>query len=374
MSTEPTTETTEHTEPLDPVSAALVKIETDAALPEPDALALRDKFAGYYDAITTLRGQAETITKKDDPAQQKLARTVRLGLKNVRCDVERTRKTLKDESLRRGKAIDGFANVLKYLCEPVEEAMMEVEQYAERQEAARIAALVDDRTRALVTAGADPTIYNLGAMDDATWVIVLDTARKTQSERVAAEQRAAAERAQREQAEAEERARVRAENERLRKERELIETEREKERQAALAKQRAVEEQARKEREAAETARKAAEAQARREREAAEARVRAEREAREKAEAEAAAIKRQAEERQRREREAAEARAAAEAAAAAKSALAPDREKLLAFADMIGEINVPELTTEPGKAVRVKVVSACTRLAEWVRKQAEEGL
>jgi hypothetical protein len=51
------------------------------------------------------------------------------------------RKSLKEESLKRGKAIDGYANVLKYLCEPIEDKLFEIEQYAERKEAARVAAL-----------------------------------------------------------------------------------------------------------------------------------------------------------------------------------------------------------------------------------------
>ena len=171
-----------------------------SGLAEDSAITLRGQFADYYSMIVEWRDKAAMVTKPDDSTHQKIAREVRLGLRRVRCEVENTRKQLKADSLARGKAIDGFANVLKYLCEPVEAKLLEVEQFAERQEAARIAAIVADRQTILVSLGVDPTPYNLTAMDDETFKLVVDSEKKKREERLAAERKAEQERIQREQA------------------------------------------------------------------------------------------------------------------------------------------------------------------------------
>ena len=76
------------------VGTELAKVESQVGLGQDEALALRSTFGTYYDDITKLREQAATITDPEDRTQQKLARTVRVGLKKVRCEVERVRKSL----------------------------------------------------------------------------------------------------------------------------------------------------------------------------------------------------------------------------------------------------------------------------------------
>jgi hypothetical protein len=335
-----------------------------SGLAEDSALSLRGQFADFYNSIVEWREKAAMVTKPEDATHQKLAREVRLGLRRVRCDVENARKALKADSLARGKAIDGFANVLKYLCEPVEEKLAEVEQYAERQEAARVAAIVEDRTRALVELEADPSAYNLGAMDDETWVLVLSAAAENRRNRIEAERKAEAERIAREQADriarekAEaEAAAARAEAERERKAREAAEAKAKAEREKAEANAR--------------KAREAAEAQARAEKAKADAKLKAEREAREKAEREAAEAKRKEQARIDAEKAAEAARAKAEAEAKRKAAAAPDREKIMAFAAQVRNLVVPDMSTDAAQDIRDNVAAKCGQFAEWIEKQAE---
>ena len=143
------------------VKSELTKVEKSAGVSDDTALVLRDQFRGFYIEIAEWRQKARMVTKPEDATHQKIARDVRLGLRKVRCEIENARKALKADSLARGKAIDGFANVLKYLCEPIEEKLLAVEQYAERQEAARISAIVAERSRAIANEEADPTAYNI---------------------------------------------------------------------------------------------------------------------------------------------------------------------------------------------------------------------
>jgi len=305
------------------VGKQLVEVEQASGVEQDTALALRGQFADFYNAIVEWRGKAAMVTQPEDATHQKIAREVRLGLKKVRCDVENTRKALKADSLARSKAIDGFANVLKYLCEPIENKLMEVEQYAERQEAARIAALVADRMAALMAVDADPTAYNLGVMTEEIFVGVLHAATQTKADRDRLAAQAEADIIAREKAEADERERIRKENERLKKE---------------AAKR--------------------------------DAELKAEREAKEKAEREAADAKRKEADRIAAEKAAEEAKAKADKEAKRKAARAPDKKKLESFADAIDEICPPEMATDEGAAVMNDAVCQMKDLTQWLRDAA----
>jgi hypothetical protein len=343
-----------------------VKVQQQAGIDDQSALALQSEYATHYRKIEQLLQGAAVINNPENPIHQKMARETRLALKNVRCDVERTRKFLKDSSLKRGKAIDGYANVLRYLCEPAEERMAAIEQHAERMETARIARLIEDRSRLLAEVGADPSAYNLGVMDESTFVIILDTAKKQKAEKEAAAKRAEEERIAKEQAEAAERERVRAENERLKKVLAEKEAAIARERQIAAANAAKLAEAARAERERAEAAflaeREAAAAKDReiqernrKVQEEAAAALRAAEESKRKAEAEAKAAREKEEARLRFERMQAEAKVRQEREAAAAAARMPDKNKLLTLAASIANIQLPAMTSPEGKSTADEV-------------------
>ena len=354
-------------EVLDPelVGTELAKVESQAGLAEDSALALRGQFANYYEDIATLRETALQVTNPQDPTHQKIARTVRLGLKRVRCDVERARKALKADSLARSKFIDGVAGYLMtVLCEPVEEKLEAVEQYAARQEAARVAALAQERAAALIEFDADPTAYNLGIMDDDTFRLVLEAAKKRQADAIEAAraeeaariERENADRLSRERAEADAKA-ARAEAEKARKALAAAEAKAKKEREDAEAK--------------AQAERAKADAKAASERDKAEAALRAEREARERAQAEAAEAARKEAARVKAEQDAIAAREQAEREAAAKAARAPDREKLLRYADSLCGVPIPVMTSAAGLSVQTIITRDLTALVMRIRNAAE---
>jgi colicin import membrane protein len=116
--------------------------------------------------------------------------------------------------------------------------------------------------------------------------------------------------------------------------------------------------------------RKAAEEKAKKEREAAEAKLKAERDAREKAERE---IKARAEadakaKKAAEEKEAAEAKA--REAAKKKAKAAPDKAKLIAFAETIEHLQVPEMSTDEGKKVLSDSRELIAKLSKFIRGQA----
>jgi hypothetical protein len=343
---------------------------------EPDAATtLRGAFESMFDQADKWAAQARLIqvTSVEQKREMKLARESRLALREIRCNAESTRKRLKEDSLRRGKAIDGIANVLKALIEPIEEHLQEQETFAERAEAARRDALRGARSDALRALGADPAVYaDLGVMGEETWATTLESAHAAHEARLEATRQAEAARVEAERVAAEKREAARLEGIRLEAER--------AERERLAAEENARLRREAQEREAAAKAERARVEQERREERAkakAEADAKAEQARAAKAEAdrlaaELAAVK-AAEEKVAREREAAEAaRAAKEAQVRRAAALAPDREKLLALAAAIRALNVPEMATPAGHAAAGKVAQQLAKMAAWVEKTGAE--
>ena len=203
----------------------LAIIVKESGLESAKAQVMLDKFSDYFKVAADWEIRAKTIIVKDASqiVDMKMARTGRLFLREKRIAIESTRKELKEQALREGKAIDGIANVLKALIVPIEEYLEQQERFVEIKAAAEV-----------------------------------------EARRIEIEKRIEEERITKEKAEAEERERIRKENIRLQKEAE--------EREKAIAAERAkVEaERQRKEKELAEE-RVRVEAERQAEREKAEA-------------------------------------------------------------------------------------------------------
>jgi len=165
------------------------------------------EFQDYFKVAAEWEIKAKTliVTSEDQVAEMKMARTGRLFLRQKRITVENTRKKLKAESVREGKAIDGIANVLKALIVPIEEHLDKQEKYAinkaaEREELERLAKEREEKR------------------------IADEEAKKLEKERL-----------EKEKAEAEEQERIRLENTLLRKEAEKHDEAMNKERKDAGA-------------------------------------------------------------------------------------------------------------------------------------------
>jgi hypothetical protein len=286
------------------------------------------------------------VTDATQVSQMKAARTARLELRSIRVEAEKTRKAVKEDALRLCTAIDKVASVIPMLTEPEESRLESCEKFAELAEARRKMELRGSRVAALTPFNANAHMMALEAMTDDEFERLLATSRRIQEEEKAEAARAEAERIAREKARAEEDARIRAENERLRKELE------EADRQRGEAERRA-------EKERRETEAKAAEERRRLQAEA-DAKLKAEREAREKLE------------RESREREEAEKkRKAAEERARKKAAAAPDAEKLRTLARDLYAIKRPQMSTDEGTAALDRAIRVIQSAVEEIKALAE---
>lgn len=296
------------------------------------------------------------ITDVSQVREMKMAREIRLALREIRIKAENIRKQMKEDSLRKGKAIDGVANVLKFLIEPLEESLLAQEKFAERQEAERKEKLSVMRSEKLRVFQVDTSFYNLGEMTDESFEQLLSNTIAAHQAREEAARKAEAERIAREKAEAEERERVRLENEKLRKE--AAERE-ESMRQERLRLQAIAEVERQKAAAKLAEERKKSEAEAK----AQADKTRKEREAREAAESELRAAKAKSE---------AEAKAQAEAQRLAE--IAPDKEKIRSVTIRLMEFALPSPDNLKSKEA-VKLISdvrlKLNALAGWLEDVAK---
>jgi hypothetical protein len=345
--------------------------QTLGGLTTEGAQSLKAAYAPYFERLHTLAPELVAITE-DMPKEAKAAR---LKIKAIRVEAEKTRKELKEDSLRRGKAIDGINHLLLYQLTPVEKALEEIEKAEERREAARIAALHEDRIAAIAPYVESVESWGpLGSLPIEQWENMLAGARlahekrveelrKAEEARLEAERIAAEEEAKRRAEEAAERERLRLENERLAAEAAKARAEQEAERQRIAAEnaKREAAEKAERERIAAEQAKRDAEARAELERlEAIAAEERAKREA--------------AEAKARAEQEEREAKAAAAAKEAADAAKAPDKDKALALADKVLNLRMlpTDMQTTEGKQLAEKITEQLTKMAAWIQATAKK--
>lgn len=319
------------------------------------------------------------VTDVSQTREMKLAHETRMALREIRIKAEKARKLLKEDSLRRGKAIDGAYNIVEFLIAPLEKTLLDQEQFAKNKELERKTALKQSRTEQLLpffVGTTDLTGFVLEDMTEEVFSTLLastksqyetkqEAARKLEADRVAAELARA------------------VEEERIRKENELLKRQA-ADKEAALQAERAA--QAKKDAKAAELRRKEEAERLRKEAEAAEVlrqqrlKEQAARELeRQRAEAEKAEIQRKADEATKAARalqakldaEAAAKRArdAADALAARKAATAPDREKLKAVAEVVRRTPLPAINA---KDILPNVAQALTEVAAYIDELAEQ--
>lgn len=326
-------------------------ILTEQNVAKENARQLLDAFGAPFEEAGKILAEYQTIvvTEEDQFDLMADARSKRLALKNIRVDVEKKRKELKEDSLRTGRAIDSVAKFVKEIIEPAEEYLETQEKFAEIRQAERAAKLKAERVEKLMQYTDDLSLYNMDAMTDEQFDTLLATLKAQHEATLAEQKRIEDERIAKQKAEAEEQERVRAENAKLKQEAEK--------REIAVAEERAKAERA------AATAKADADAR--------EAKLRAEREAEQKASQ--AKI-----DEERRKREAVEAEQHAELQRAEadrkrqeddkrKALLAPDKEKLLALAATIEATELPALASKDAQAVLNQVEELLAKVSTYIR-------
>lgn len=138
--------------------------------------ALVDNLSSFYVQALEWKEKAFAfvITDENDVEKIKEAKVARIAVKNIRTSIENKRKELKENSLKEGRAIDDIAGFLKSIVEPIENHLIEQENFAETKRKEREKQIIEDRTKLLVAIEADPTFYDLAGMPDEVFLKLVE--------------------------------------------------------------------------------------------------------------------------------------------------------------------------------------------------------
>lgn len=415
-----------------PENTHLLQVVKNSGLNEEKSIILLGKFEEYTKVVDEwkLKSKELVITNIEQVTEMKMCREAYKLIKGKVVDIEKTRKSLKEDSLKEGRAIDEVAKELKNLLEPLRDELKEKSEFADRVEASRIEQLKTNRLALLEPFGTDTTFIPLGDLGEEDFQVLLkkekeffnfqkEQAEKAEQERVAAEKKLQEEIDERNRIDnltkersrfiiasnlsgylqtgdknygsypdkewnAElvkarglkakddaEKERIRKENEQLRKEAEEKEKALRLERLKAESERKAIEERAEADRKAreieAEKLRKQQREMIRKQEEENEAKLKTEREAREKLEREIADKKQKDEVEQRRLADETKQKVDAEK----KALKAPDKDKLVVLSKQIEAIVIPVMKTEDGQKVADEISTKRQLFAQWIIKQTE---
>ena len=102
--------------------------------------ALQKNFMPFFQKAEYWKKRADQIkvTSDEQTGEMKIAREMRLAIRQVRIDADKLRGKLKEDGIRYGKAVQGVYNVIEYLLKPTEEYLYEQERYVEIQKEKKI--------------------------------------------------------------------------------------------------------------------------------------------------------------------------------------------------------------------------------------------
>ena len=149
------------------------------------------------------------------------AKTVRNKYVKVRTGTDAVHKVAKEKLLIESRAVDGLRNIVKYAAIDHENSLLEVEKHFERIESEKQEKLREERNTILEKYDINPGVGDPALMSEDVWRHYINSVELDHKAKIEAEKKAEAERIAKEKAEIEEQKRIKAENEKLKKEAEL---------------------------------------------------------------------------------------------------------------------------------------------------------
>ena len=150
---------------------------------------IKEKFQEFTQAVEEWSEKANAIVVTEETQKELMAeaREGRLLLKAKRIEVEKTRKSLKEQSLSEGRLIDSVAKYLTGLIEPAEKHLELQEKFIEIQEQNKRIQLKADRTDLLQPYKdvIDPNSIQLDLITDEAFTTILNGAKFAQDNKKA---------------------------------------------------------------------------------------------------------------------------------------------------------------------------------------------
>lgn len=202
----------------------IIKIDPkEFGLTDVTAKQIRQQFEPMLHKMEELENEFNEVVNLPiaDDLTSKKAKELRLKYVKVRTGTAEIHKQQKAFYWNGGKFVDGWKNAQIFASEGKEKKLEEIERYKENIEKEKIAKLNEERSNMILPYInpflSDDTIQ-YGTMQADVWDAYYNAKVKAFNDRIEAEKKAETDRIEREKAEVEERARIKAENEKLKKE------------------------------------------------------------------------------------------------------------------------------------------------------------
>jgi colicin import membrane protein len=351
----------------------LIKISAESyGIQESKAKELEAVFTPFIEILKQLEGKRDLLMNKEitnDLCIQ--AHNVRMEAVKFRTGIEKVHKQAKEDTLKTGRAIDGWKNLLLNASAPIENDTMNIEKHFELLEAERIENLQTERASLIMPYSPESAQLDLGRMTDQIWNNFFTGTKASYEEKIAAEKKAEQDRIEKQKVIDAENERIRIENEELKRQAE------EKEKAAEIERRKQADILAKQKAESDKKAKAEAEKQAKiladeRERAAKEkaivdAKLKAEQEERAKIQAELEA--RQEAEQQAKEKAISEEKS--RVAAEKKAAKAPDKVKLINWVDSFRISEISELKSVESNDIADNIAVKFNAFKLWAKTQIE---
>lgn len=346
------------------MSTELVKINaSDYGLEESKAKEIESLFLPMLAKMSELENEYNDILKNEiNPETCQRAKDLRLCYVKVRTGTAEIHKKAKEFYLNGGRFVDGWKNAQLFASGEKEKTLKAIEDHFENIEHERLEKLRIDRI-ALLKPYTDVEPLAVANMEQTVFDNLLQGFKVAYEVRIAAEKKAEEDRIAREKAEADAREAQRLENIRLQKEAEEREKQMIAERKKAEAEKQKLLKKQEEEREAARKIQEEKDRVIAQERKEAEERERKLREEKER-------IEREASEKETARLKAIEDEKRAKEKAEKAAKLAPDKDKLLAFMQIINDLPRPEVKSIEAANIAANVNTLLVKVADYIRDNA----
>lgn len=162
----------------------LVEIVAETGVMNPQAELIISRFKPLLQDAKKLIDESKDLVVTD-PSQKdemKKARDNRLALRDIRVAADKARKELKEDTIKFGTAVQGVYNLIKDAIAPIEEHLENQEKYIERIETERKARVEAERGAELSKYVEDISLYNFKEMSDEAFLKLVENL-KAESDR-----------------------------------------------------------------------------------------------------------------------------------------------------------------------------------------------
>ncbi len=205
------------------MSNELTKIIEEQSLIPTQAEFLLENFKTIFETAKKYELEAREIKVTDITQIDKMlkARELRLEIGKLRINADKVRTKLKENSLREGRAIQGFYNVIEALTKPLEAHLKDQEKFAEKIEEQKKELKAVERSSLLSKYTEESSLYNLRDMSEQGFQELLRASKIAYETTLETEKKAERERKEDEVKFKKEQKRIRLENAKLQKELDL---------------------------------------------------------------------------------------------------------------------------------------------------------